>query len=120
MLDDPRRHFVARRTKEIDRLADAPMDMRPNLYISGLTSSIEKMERAIGVEPGLKTHANRLIGWQRAFSEQASSDRHRRDITRARAPNSRRLRPTDRPQLVSDVATVRKGDGIGLHDHLSP
>lgn len=89
MLEDPRRHFVARRTAEVAELAEAPPDLRADLILKKLASANDLIRKAMEVEPGFKTHAKRLVQWERALAEQRASDRYNRALTRAAKPHGR-------------------------------
>jgi hypothetical protein len=99
MLQDPRRHFVARRAAEVDNLAGAPKELRRTEYMKNLNSAVERASRAAAIEPALRMHSTRLEGWHRGLAEQMVSDRHNRDVGYARAPNGRRYQ---RPNLLPE------------------
>lgn len=111
MLDDPRRHFVAQRKEEVGLLANTPRDMRPSVYLNQLAKAVERTGRAAEVEPKLRTHAERLMGWQRAFAGQTVSDRYGEEVTYAKAPTGRRRSGKTRVESPSSEPNV-----ISLHD----
>lgn len=91
MLSDPRRHFVARRTKEIHDLAKVPLDLRPDVYGDWLGKAAERVKIALKVDQSFHRHAKRITNWQRVLSEVRERDKEMGKRTIATAPTGRRL-----------------------------
>jgi hypothetical protein len=112
MLEDPKRHFVYHRRREIADLAAVPPELRYDWYLKDLGSAADAASSAAKVVPELETHAKRLRRWQSAHKEQRSEDRFSRSLTRASAPAGRmglHRSPT--------VAAPQEDEGVISIDH---
>jgi hypothetical protein len=111
MLEDPRRHFVHQWAKEVADLANAPPDIRADLYLTKLSRAVELASKAAEAQPILRAHAGRLVKWQRGFSEQRVNDRYARTLSPALTPTGRRrtrtpIAPTS-GQDTSDILSIQ-------------
>jgi hypothetical protein len=71
MLADPRRHFLMQRSREISRLAAAPVELRASFYMDEiLRPATDLAIRAVQVLPSLETTRHRLEGWRHALGAQ--------------------------------------------------
>lgn len=65
MLQDPRRHFVARRTAEMWRMSRVPERARAQVYLEEiLRPATDLLARAARVVPALETPKRRLENWR--------------------------------------------------------
>ena len=64
MIKDPRRHFVIRRTAEVDRIGAAPPDLRAHVYVQDILRPAALLSvRAARVAPDLEKSQHRLESW---------------------------------------------------------
>jgi hypothetical protein len=68
MLKDPRRHFVLKRTSEVDRIGSVAPDARATVYNHEILQPATILSgRAARVAPELGAHQRRLEGWHRTL-----------------------------------------------------
>lgn len=69
MVENPRRHFLISRDREVNALARAPLRLRSALYMTNfLRPASDLAVRAAKVEPALERVAQRLESWHAALS----------------------------------------------------
>ena len=120
MFEDPRRHFVLQRSREVAELAQAPPDVRRDIYMRRLARAVDLASKAIEAESSLRTHAKRLVEWQRGFSEQRVSDKYTSDLGYARAPGGRWKVTPPGTLVASRSMTQEDPDIIPLRHHPAP
>lgn len=65
MIADPRRHFVAQRTSEVNKLSRTPAELRPTIYMDEfLRPASDAVIRAARAEPSLESVRKRLDSWR--------------------------------------------------------
>lgn len=74
MLKNPRRHFVIRRTAEVDRIGGVPPQLRANVYVADmLRPALLNIVRAARVLHELERVQHRLEGWHLTLTALATS-----------------------------------------------
>lgn len=69
MIKDPRRHFVLRRTTEVDRIGSTPAEHRPGVYLEDfLRPATDLALRAARVLPEILPAQQRLESWRFTLS----------------------------------------------------
>ncbi len=91
MLENPRRHFVTRRSREVAELSRAPVNLRPGIYMDAfLRPATDLAVRAARAEPSLERHKRRLDSWRGTLGAQQQEDRLVR-TTHSLVPEGRRI-----------------------------
>lgn len=68
MIDDPRRHFLYRRSREVARLSEVPEELRTRTYMDEfLRPATDLALIAARTDPSLDAHRRRLEGWRRTL-----------------------------------------------------
>jgi hypothetical protein len=91
MLENPRRHFVTRRSREVAELSRAPVNLRPGIYMDAfLRPATDLAVRTTRAEPSLERHRQRLDSWRGTLGAQQQEDRLVR-TTHSLVPDGRRI-----------------------------
>ena len=91
MTGDPRRHFILRRTGEVERYGRAPEPLRSGLYLEEfLRPATDFALRAARVAPELESTRKRLEGWRNTLG---AMQQQGPPVSFAVAPQGQRTQP---------------------------
>ncbi len=112
MLEDPRRHFLVTRAKEIEQLSRVPEADRADLYLeTWLRPASDRATLAARLNPKLRTQRKRLDRWRETLGELRIRDRTQ-PPSLSKVPTRKRVRrPGVRTTVTSSpVALVKEED----------